>query len=662
MKKNKFFILFYGLVTLLSVAPLLRAQTPQGFSGKRIEFPYHDPKTLKLKAIFTGQNAKQVSGSQVRVSEFGMRTFRNGNPSEVELIATAPDCLIDRNSSVASSSGKIQAYTATTNLYIEGEGFFCQQTNAILIISNKVQTIIRKDLLKSKSADKTSSTTNAFSSPGTNQLLKIFADHFQFLYELNLITYSGNVLVDDAQMELTCNTLTIELGTNKSIQQITADQNVVIVNKKDKSRAMGDQAVYVVNSEKELLELTGNPLWTDGQREGTAMVFKFDRKQNIFRAEKNAIFTMPREKLTRPGLFLGSSKTNAAAGPIVEIAADLISFKLPQTNGPIREIVAETNVVITSASDQSRASAAKAIYNAASGAIELTGNPVWKIQQNEISAEILVIGTNQFFAARTNVHLKLPSTLFGKTLGAHGTNTIPANTNQFVEIFADDFYYATNLATFRENVHGKMLDATLAQTSLDCGYLQILFSPSNQVQNVTARKSVFLQQIPALAAPSKILKKTVACEALTLNRSVETGFLKSIHATTNVVGEQIEQLASGEGLKRISAQDVSINFLPATNQIGSIVANEKVLAEKIEHAHGKVKFSQAQGELALYDSFAESLELTGKPTARIDNLFFNEATIFRWNLKTGKISANPYRVTTLSSTNNLKSILKNLQP
>ena len=269
------FIVCSLVVAFLSGSALVRAQLPKGFSGKKFSLPWQDKKTSELKAILTGQNVKQITGSQVLVSDFGMRTFRNGNTNEVELIAEAPECFIDQTRTAAWSPGKIRAYTANTNLYIEGEGFFCQQSNAVLIISNKVQTIIRKEFLKSQSAGKKIAPPVSLVSGGTNEVLRIFSDHVQFLYESNLVTYTGNVRVEDAQMDLTCDVLNIQFSTNKTLQQITAENRVVIVNKSDNSRATGKRATYTIDGENEIVALTGNPFWSDGQQARQSRCFCF---------------------------------------------------------------------------------------------------------------------------------------------------------------------------------------------------------------------------------------------------------------------------------------------------------------------------------------------------------------------------------------------------
>ncbi|MEO6035023.1 MAG: LptA/OstA family protein, partial [Verrucomicrobiota bacterium] len=264
-------IFLAGLVALWSTSSWLRAQLPKGAAAKGFQYAWHDPKDSKPKAIFTGATARQVTGSLLRISDFGMTILRDGKIDAVELIARAPDCLFDRSTSIASSAGPIKAYTVTTNLYIEGVGFFCQQSNGLMIISNKVQTTIHKGALSSGKNSAAMVETD-----GTNQILKIYSDHFQFLYDSNLVTYTGNVRAEDSQVEMRCDLLNIYLTTNKTIQRIMANDHVVILNKKDKSRATGEQAVYTANESGEIIELTGQPFWSDGEREGTADKFIFD--------------------------------------------------------------------------------------------------------------------------------------------------------------------------------------------------------------------------------------------------------------------------------------------------------------------------------------------------------------------------------------------------
>lgn len=656
-KLNSLNLIVFALI-VVAMAFSLRAEVPKGISGKGIQFPYRDPKDGTLKAIFSGKNARQVTGSQVFITDFAMKTFRNGNTNQIELIAEAPECLLDRSSAVASSAGPVKAYTANTNFYIQGVGFFCQQSNGFLVISNEVQTILHKEALE------TNSPTPFQQSPAlssTAQILQIFSDHFRFLYESNLVTYTGNVRVEDSQMTLTCDLLNIYLTTNKSIQRIVAENRVIIVNKKDGSRATGDQAIYTLENSRELIELSGQPFWSDGKQEGRAEIFIYDRSQNLFRAEKNAVFKLPRSKIGQVSLLdaNSSSATDTNSDLPVVIAAERMTFKFPATNGPIQEMIAETNVIITSESDASRATAERVTYSEATGQMELTGKPRWKMKESEISGEILLLGrTNHFFGARTNVQLKIPALLFGKTFAAKPGTISSVPTNQFVEILAEDFFYTTNAALFRGNVRAQTKDAALSQISLSCEWLDVLFGASNQVQTIAARDKVLLRQIPDESARTNLIKRTIACEALKIQRAPLTGFFENIFARTNVVCEQTDKTAQGERLARISAQVVTVKFLSATNQIESVVADTSVRAEKIDRIEGMEKISEARGEHGVFDATRQTVEMTGKPSARMENFLVHEARVLRWDLISGKISGAPYKITALNSTNSLKMLLQ----
>ncbi len=660
MKKLKISLLsFVGLVAAL---PSLQAQLPQGFVGKKFIVPYQDRETKELKAVFTGSNAKQITGSQVLITGFGMRTFRDGDTNKVELIAEAPECTFDRSTAVASSSGRIRAYTLTTNLFIEGVGFYSQQSNAFLVISNNVETVIRKDTLKSRSLNaKTNASPAPEAAPATNQVLKIFADHFLFLNESNLVTYTGNVRVDDTQMELTCDLLVIELNsnsTNKGIQQITAENRVVVRNKKDNSRATGQRAIYIVNTNQETVALMGDPKWEDGPRVGTADLFFFDRKNNVFRAEKNAKFKMPRDQLGQPDLLNlnAASRTNALTNQFVEISSDLMTFKLGETNGTLQQIIADSNVVMLSESDQSRATGDRAVYQESSGLLELTGNPEWRLKESSIRAEVLIVGkTNRYFAAKTNVQMRLPANLFGKHLGT--TNTAALG-ERFIEVFCEDFNYGTNTANFSRNVRANLPGENDAQTALLCDFTTLSFGASNQLERVVANGNVVLQDLPGTAVKTNVLKKIVTCQSLTLNRSVETGFLTSVHAEKNVVAEQIERIPRGERVERISGEFVDVAFQPRTNQVSSVTGHGNMIAQKIDRIGDQEKVARAFGDRVAYDAVAETMELTGKPSATMDDMLIYDATFLRWNLKTGKVSANPYKIIPLNSTNALKAFRK----
>jgi len=121
----------------------------------------------------------------------------------------------------------------------------------------------------------------------------ISAENFTFNPQKNIAVYQGDVVVIDAQMDLLCDKLTIHfankdkapkksalptpnksgagtkpiesgkpavapmVGLGGNIDRILAEGDVEIINKKDKTRAVGGHALYTASTE--ILVLTINP-------------------------------------------------------------------------------------------------------------------------------------------------------------------------------------------------------------------------------------------------------------------------------------------------------------------------------------------------------------------------------------------------------------------
>ncbi len=71
-------------------------------------------------------------------------TFRNGR---CNLMARAPECQ-STTPHTAWDAGHIVLFTPTTNVYVQGDGFFFTESNHILDISNNVETRVLRTLLK----------------------------------------------------------------------------------------------------------------------------------------------------------------------------------------------------------------------------------------------------------------------------------------------------------------------------------------------------------------------------------------------------------------------------------------------------------------------------------------------------------------------------------
>ena len=513
-----------------------------------------------------------------------MTKFMDGDPSKPELIIEAPECFFEPRTYLVSSTGPIKAYTADTNYLMEGTGFRWQQTrtNITMILSNKVHTILQRD--RSTNARPTSPPTH------------IYSDHFRFdsvndgERETRVARYSDRVRVVDALAELSSDILTADIpliGTNVSM--LVAESNVVVVVRKDGSKATGDKAVYDTRQGRELLELTGNPIWTDGVRRVRADRFTMDRLRNELLAEDHVRIRLPLDAAT-PGVFNLSGQpeksASKATNSLIEISADLARVTVSTNAQSSRELVAERNVVILSLDDKSRATADKAAFSDATGRLDLTGNPKWTQGSNMISGNVLsVVQSNRSFSAIGQAFVRVQAGALGSlTMVAGKTNAGPQKgsgpTNQIVDIHSDRFDYQTNSAVFSGHVLGGLIVGGQTNFNFTSDNLSLQLT-NNQVNRITAR-SLILDENPATSATTNLLKRQVKVGLLTIRRSPVTGLTETVTAENGVYGEQVERGLGTNAPVHQSGQAnlVVAQFNARTNKVDGVIAERNVILRK----------------------------------------------------------------------------------
>src|SRR5207247_1750156 len=129
----------------------------------------------------------------------GMQIEIYQQDGKTNLIARAPECLFDQGTRVASSTNRLEL-ESPNGLSIEGVGFLCYLTNLNLIISNDVRTVVLQQLLQGTPELGGVAVSTNKSGGGTIALI-VLADRFDLDYAANLITYTGHVILDHAQMQ-----------------------------------------------------------------------------------------------------------------------------------------------------------------------------------------------------------------------------------------------------------------------------------------------------------------------------------------------------------------------------------------------------------------------------------------------------------------------------
>ena len=131
----------------LGALPAVLAQTLTIRPIKDFKVPdYHSAtkpgETNKLKSLLTGKEARPQPDGPINIKEPRIDNFHeDGRP---DLVMKSPQCFFDYRTKVATSTNTLQVVDAEGRFSIEGEGFYWRQTNSMLIISNKVRTVLSK--------------------------------------------------------------------------------------------------------------------------------------------------------------------------------------------------------------------------------------------------------------------------------------------------------------------------------------------------------------------------------------------------------------------------------------------------------------------------------------------------------------------------------------
>jgi hypothetical protein len=122
----------------------------KGFKTVLDFFP--KPHELQMHSYLEGSQSEMGPNGTVILHDAKLQTFRKDGSRE--MIMNAPHCLYDYNKQIVNSTGSVQVQTWDDShkraLQLEGSnGFYWQQTNSLLIVSNQQKTTISGPLTNS---------------------------------------------------------------------------------------------------------------------------------------------------------------------------------------------------------------------------------------------------------------------------------------------------------------------------------------------------------------------------------------------------------------------------------------------------------------------------------------------------------------------------------
>jgi lipopolysaccharide export system protein LptA len=217
---------------------------------------------------------------------------------------------------------------------------------------------------------------------------------------------------DVTRARLTCGSLLATFGVSNQVQQLVAEQSVVM--EQGERRLTGERARY--DGASGVAELTGQPTWRDGARSGRGEVLLANLQRSQFIVRGDASLTLPRSEAgsllnalaIRPGepaTAKPKSNSEASGTPTLitcdeyelspeavafrghvraedaqmQLTSDTLTVKLSPGGTNVVGITADQNVAMSLVETNGQvttATCARAVYTAADEVLELTGQPL----------------------------------------------------------------------------------------------------------------------------------------------------------------------------------------------------------------------------------------------------------------------------------------------
>ncbi|HTL58473.1 MAG TPA: LptA/OstA family protein [Candidatus Limnocylindrales bacterium] len=144
----------------------------------------------------------------------------------------------------------------------------------------------------------------------TNQFIEVRSDRYEFRtnsarfwQHVNLKQWSG----ENLRGTMTCSQMSVTFSGTNELQNLVAETNVVIAD--DERRLTGNKAVYTGTNG--WLELTENPTWKDGAREGRGDLLRVHSQPQEMQVRGHGYLRLPADELGQSIALSGSTAPKA---------------------------------------------------------------------------------------------------------------------------------------------------------------------------------------------------------------------------------------------------------------------------------------------------------------------------------------------------------------
>lgn len=489
-----------GLLATILAQPSLSGKVSGGFTA-----PTRTDSGGR-RHLVRGNSAESRGGGVLELTD--PRVTRYNPDNTADMFIESGQCTYNTKAGLAFSSTNLVVRTADGRFSIEGIGWRWDLADSLLTISNQVSAKVQKAALDG-------------SAGSTNKSVRITSARFQ--QEGDAATFLDEVLVRDGDDVLRCDQLRIHFAKPGGAQKIEAITGVDLQQRD--TRIQAGRAVYDVKANT--IQISENPKWRSGLREGSAGQLLIDREAETLAAEGQVYMKLP---LTNLVLSTELTQTNSApTNRYIEIRSDRFEYADAQSNrvaeavylGHVQATQAEAllsceklTATFAASNRLSRLRAAENVeiraaknkvfgreanYDFDAETVTVTGEPRWEIDQMKGRSDQLVFfpKTNAVLALH-NVEMTVPGRSLGTLFSVGASSDEVAMTNTPLKITSQSLAHSQRLSVFENDV--VVQDA---RGAIECRRLTLVSSQTNQMQRIVAEDRVVIKQPDLMAFGNK---------------------------------------------------------------------------------------------------------------------------------------------------------------
>ena len=534
--------------------------------------------------VTTILRGEEINGS--RITQLSIQLNKEGAQSTPEFFIESPECdmpYLSEGNYDASSAKNIVLRTADGGFVIQGVGWKWSQSQALLVISNKVSTTIKKNLIGTgrKKENKSDSSD-----------INIKSNRFVFNHANSKAIYQDQVFATDpGHLEISCGKLQIDLSEEiQGFKEVLAEDQLVIklLDANAPIQANGGRAIYRIGqASQDVIEIMDAPTWStqDHNGKGDRIRVTASETRQFFKVIGNAWAS----------LDLGDIRVQQTNEPQseqqpIEISADQYEFDgtelrfegfVEASQGDAWTLSCKT---LTADIDEKQKTA---VMIEASGMVQMTqqdGDEDFIAKANKVVYEPIAPG-------QETVILTGNAQVDTEEFVAHGerieinkkevSNTIHVSRLASLE-FPDSTISSIGILNFGDNQSTRDPSKALNKVRI-----------TSKEYSLIVNKAVFTEDVSI-----QFQDETLNCDSLEVVFSPDRKWIKNIFATgaVHLVGKQ----------GRMTCREINGIFSESTHQMERLRAEGNV---SMTHPRGK-----ARGETAVFYPQTQMIELRGEPS------------------------------------------------